>query len=209
MFAPSLRRPRLAKPSETLPGIHAGDVALPKSSLSQPRLRREILRAGSILVLGVGNRARGDDAAGVLCAEAIKKTASRRAGRRLKVLVGGEAPENCTGAVRRFHPDLVLIIDAVLGPHAPGTVFIVDLEELPDETASTHRVSLALLVSYLEKEIGSRTLLIGIQPARMGFGEPVSDEVEKAAQGFSRFLVDEFLGRPARAGRRRLRSSSA
>jgi hydrogenase 3 maturation protease len=152
-------------------------------------VRREIQASRKIVVLGVGNEARGDDAAGLLCAESIKKATRGKARSRLRVLLGREAPENWTGIIRKIGPGLVLILDAAAGRYRPGTVFLVEKGALADEGVSTHKISLALFVRYLEETIGCKTIILGIQPEKIDFGSALSPEVKKAVQKLSGYLA--------------------
>jgi hydrogenase maturation protease HycI len=154
------------------------------------RLRSEVAAAGKVLVLGVGNPDKGDDAAGILAAQGLKKAMGGQARRRLKVLLGYETPENLTGEIRKFGPGLVLILDAALGPHPPGTVFLVDKDEIPDEGVSTHKISLKMLVYYLEETLGCTVAFLGIQSADLGLGRPVTKPVERAAKRLSAALAE-------------------
>ncbi len=152
-------------------------------------IRREILAAKKILILGVGNTSKGDDAAGILCAGKLKKLMSEKARTRLKILLGHETPENTTGEIRKFHPNLVLILDAAQGQYNPGTVFIVEKDDIEDDGVSTHRISLALLVSYLEETIGCKVMVLGIQPLDLGLGEKISPIVKDSAKNLAAFLA--------------------
>jgi hydrogenase 3 maturation protease len=158
------------------------------------RLRREIQAAGKTVILGVGNTSKGDDAAGLLCAEELKKLILGKAHSRLKILLGQDTPENCTGKIREFNPDLVLILDAAQGSYRPGTIFLVEKDRIEDDGVSTHRISLALLISYLEETIGCRVIVLGIQPLDLGFGEDVSADVKKSAVKLATYLAPFFRG---------------
>ncbi len=156
----------------------------------QEALRREIAAAGKVLVLGIGNPDKADDAAGILAAEGLKKALGGRA--RIKVLLGYETPENLTGEIRAFAPRLVIMIDAALGAHAPGTVFVVKREDIPDEGVSTHKISLRMLVAYLEETVGCKAVFLGIQASDLELGKPATAAVERAAQGLAASLAAMF-----------------
>ena len=158
-------------------------------------LRREVAAGGKTLILGIGNPDKADDGAGILAAEALKKALRGRG--RNKVLLGYETPESLTGEIRAFAPRLVIMIDAALGGRTPGAVFIVEREDIPDEGVSTHKISLRMLVAYLEKTVGCTVVFLGIQASDLELGKPASPAVERAAQ------------RAAVALERMLRSSSA
>jgi hydrogenase 3 maturation protease len=157
-------------------------------------LRKKILSARRIVVLAIGNTSKGDDAAGILCAEKLKKLMRGKSSSRMKILLGHETPENATGEIRNFRPDLVLIIDAAQGGYKPGTVFIVEKNKIEDDGVSTHTISLALLVAYLEESIGCKVIVLGIQPLNLGLGENVSLPVKRAAEKLAAFIAHVIMG---------------
>ncbi|MCJ7564297.1 MAG: hydrogenase 3 maturation endopeptidase HyCI [Candidatus Aminicenantes bacterium] len=155
------------------------------------RTRREIQKARRTVILGVGNKTRGDDAAGIVCSGKLKKSLRGKARSRLKISLGYESPESLTGEIRKFDPDLVLILDAAVGPHRPGAVFLVEKDRIPDEGFSTHKLSLALFVRYLEESIGCKVMVLGIQPETIGFNvrtNELSDPVKKSVNTLAEFL---------------------
>ncbi len=168
-----------------------------KSAFAPPawkrRIGKEIRAASRVLILGVGNPAKGDDAAGLACAERLLRLARGKLGSRIKILRGFESPENYTGEIRKFSPHLVLIFDSALGPFCPGAIFIVEKDKIQNEDISTHRISLALLVSYLEETIGCKVIVLGIQPFGLSLGEDLSAPVEKAVDALATYLSHVFL----------------
>jgi hydrogenase 3 maturation protease len=110
----------------------------------------------------------------------------------VKVLLGYETPENLTGEIRKFSPCLVIMIDAVIGPASAGTVFPVDTEDIPDDGVSTHKISLRMLVSYLETTAGCRVRFLGIQAGRIEMSPTMTPSVEKAARTLARWLGESL-----------------
>jgi hydrogenase 3 maturation protease len=161
------------------------------------RIRKEIRAARRIIILGVGNISKGDDAAGILCAQELKILTGGKARSRPKILLGYENPENTTGEIRKFRPDFVLILDAAHEGHEPGTVFIVGKNQIEDDSVSTHTISLTLLVSYLEETIGCKVMVLGIQPLNLGSGENVSLPVKKSAERLAAYIAHVFMGTAA------------
>lgn len=157
------------------------------------RLRPDLLAAKKTVVLAVGNISKGDDAAGIVCAEKLQKLMRGKARSRLKILLGHEMPENLTGKIRKFRPDLVLILDAAQGIHKPGTVFIVEKNQIRDEGVSSHQISLALLLSYLEETVGCKVIVLGIQPFKLGEGTVLSPRIEKSAHKLAEYLASLFF----------------
>ena len=155
-------------------------------------LRGELAAAGKVLVLGIGNPDKGDDAAGILAATELKRKLEGHGHGKVKVLLGYETPENLTGPIRKFDPSLVLMIDAVIGSHPPGTVFSVTPKDIPDDGISTHKISLVMLVAYLEATIGCRVRFLGIQPAGIEIGRAPTPAVERAARALARWLGESL-----------------
>ena len=121
-------------------------------------------------VVGVGQELNGDDAAGVQVAQALSRRqragwsdASRPVPFSLLVIEGGHAPENCTGAIRRFAPDLVILVDAAEMGDPPGTIRWLDWHEAVGLDASTHSLPPSMVARYLAAELSCEVALIGIQ----------------------------------------------
>jgi hydrogenase maturation protease len=143
------------------------------------KLGREIRKSRRVAVLGIGNPARADDAAGVLAARRLLSRAAG-SGVRTLVLVTEETPESFTGVVRSFAPDLAVLLDAVSGSGPPGTISLVDPRRMAEEDVTTHRIPLGKLVLYMERTIGCRVRVLGIEPASLEPGRAVSPEVAAA-----------------------------
>jgi hydrogenase 3 maturation protease len=154
----------------------------------------ELRAAGRIAVLGVGNASRGDDGAGVLAAATLKKRLGQKGRSRLSVFLGHETPENLTGEIRRFRPDLVLILDSAASGKRPGSVFLLGKKDMAVEDISSHRMPLALLVDYLEKSVGCRVKVIGLEPKSCRAGASLSAPVRLAAEKLALRLAAVLAG---------------
>jgi hydrogenase 3 maturation protease len=161
-------------------------------------LKNELSSAARVVVLGVGNIGRGDDGAGVLAAAALKKELGQRGRPRLKILIGHETPESLTGEIRRFQPDLVLILDAALSRKKPGSIFLLKKTDMAVEDISTHRIPLSLLVEYLEKSVGCRVRVLGIEPRSCREGASLSAPVRKAVETLASLLAADLAGQSSR-----------
>ncbi len=153
-----------------------------------------------LVVLGVGNTDRADDAAGVHAAEVLAKRVGDGLPN-LSVLLGHGVPENFTGKIREFRPSHVLIIDAAAGGFRPGTRHIVDPHQIAQDDVSTHRTPLSTLAEFLERTIGCRVVILGIEPERLTPGDALTPRVKTAAARAADHLAGFCL--------RRFRSSSA
>jgi hydrogenase 3 maturation protease len=144
----------------------------------QNQLTKKFSNAQRVCVIGVGNRDKGDDAAGTICAEMLAERLKRRSN--IKVIDSGEVPENFTGEIRKFKPTHTVIIDSTIAGKKPGTIFLVDSRKIADTDVSTHRLPLSMLVRFLEESVGCDVIMIGIEPERIELNEPVSSAVKKA-----------------------------
>jgi hydrogenase 3 maturation protease len=100
----------------------------------------------------------------------------------LFICEAGHAPENKTAEVRKFTPDLVLLIDAANMGKAPGSVEWISEEDIDGMSASTHSLPLSMLVKYLKLDLGCEVNVLGIQAASNDVGETVSAEVLQAVE---------------------------
>ena len=133
-----------------------------------------------IAILGVGNQFRSDDGVGVLIARGLSERECARDTDHLLVIEAGHAPENTTGALRTFSPDLVLIMDAAEIGEEPGSIQRIPEESIDGMSASTHSLPLSMLARYLTLELNCTVTLLGIQPGSNDVGERVSPEVLQA-----------------------------
>lgn len=164
-------------------------MALPSNDPWRESCRRHVEATPTrVAVVGVGHELRGDDAAG----PAVARRVLASAGERLLVVDGGPAPENVTGVLRRFQPDLVLLVDAADLGAEPGTVRWLTPDVIEGLSATTHTMPLSMLARYLQHELDCGIYLVGIQPAQNDIGQPLSDPVEKAVGAVSAGLQAVF-----------------
>ncbi len=156
--------------------------------LKQPQNRKP----ARIAIVGIGQELRGDDAVGLMVVQALKPALARQ--QSVLVIEGGQAPENQTGVIRRFVPDLVLLVDAAQMGTAIGEIRWLTLELLDGLSASTHTLPLSMIAKYLNTELGCEVALLGIQPAQMVFGVNLSPVVQEALneviKGITTVLLD-------------------
>jgi hydrogenase maturation protease len=142
------------------------------------------------LILGCGNRQRGDDAAGILVAEQLRAL--------------GIAAEVCTGEVTELMDawsgaDDVIVIDAVVTGAPAGAVHVWDGRRLPafaTSTGSTHGLGVAQAIELARALdcLPARLRVYGIEGKRFEIGSQVSPEVERA--------IEEVVGQiAAKTGR--------
>ena len=135
--------------------------------------------------MGIGSDLRGDDSAGLMVARALLDDERVASASHLLVVEGGPAPENHTGKIRAFQPELVLFIDAAQMDESPGTLQWIPLDSIDGMSASSHSLPLSMLARYLTLEIGCEVGVLGIQPQQNEIGTELSSPVRTA--------VDEIL----------------
>jgi hydrogenase 3 maturation protease len=151
-------------------------------------------RPPRIAILGIGHELRGDDAAGVFIARELQAVFPDSA--HILVIEAGSMPENHTGTLRRFAPDLVLLIDAALMDREPGTVGWIDWTQIAGISVSTHTLPLHVFARYLQDEFGCEVGVIGIQPARNALFAGCSDPVLSASRLVVQEITRSLLGVP-------------
>lgn len=133
-----------------------------------------------IAILGIGNPLRSDDAAGVLAARGLAEACLTHGFDSILVIDAGHAPENRTAELRRFAPQIVILIDAAEMGAEPGAIRWIGIDEIDGMSASTHTLPLSMLAKYLSLDLGCDVYLLGIQPRATEIGEQVSDEILQA-----------------------------
>lgn len=162
------------------------------NSLKQTLANLRIYKSPRIAIIGIGQELRGDDALGPMIVRSLKPRLTGKPS--VLILDGGQSPENQTGALRRFIPDLVILIDAAQMNTTNGEVRWLPLQQLDGLSASTHTQPLSMIAQYLNTELGCEIALIGIQPAQMTFGADLSPMVQEAlrnvVEGITSALFD-------------------
>ena len=160
----------------------------------QERLRAELQRLTTanqpprLAFVGIGHELCGDDAAGIRIAGLLRPLIS--ADGRVLVVEAGPAPENFTSVLRRFKPDLVVMLDSALMGEQPGAVRWLDWQDTEGVSASTHTLPLHIFASYLTAELGCSMALIGIQPGQTFADAPLTPPVQAAAVTVAGALAD-------------------
>ena len=146
----------------------------------------------TVLVIGVGNPYRGDDAVGLFIARQIWA----------KVPDNVEVHENfgeVSGLIELFkNAGTVIIVDAVSSGSEPGEIFRFDaaLEKIPAHyfRFSTHAFGIAEVIE-LTRTLGllpPKVIVYGIEGREFGIGEGLSPEVEGAAQKVLESIIQDI-----------------
>ncbi|MFA4669272.1 hydrogenase 3 maturation endopeptidase HyCI [Pyrococcus kukulkanii] len=142
-------------------------------------LREAIKKAERIVICGIGNELRSDDAFGVLFAERLKEKVRNE---NVLILNCGAVPESFLGKIIEFNPDLIIFVDAVHFNGKPGELIIADPEGTLGDAISTHGMPLKILMKFIKEHINAKAILIGCQPKSLEIFGKVSKEVEEALE---------------------------
>jgi hydrogenase maturation protease len=149
--------------------------------------------AARVLVVGLGNRLRGDDASGL--------EAARLVGKRATDVIVVEHEREPTDLIELWQgARLAIVLDALEGDD-PGRVhrFEAGRDTLPahrSTSASTHALELAEVIE-LARSLGrlpDRLVVLGIEGERFETGAGLSDQVERAVHKAAELALAE-LGR--------------
>ncbi|MCM8766946.1 MAG: hydrogenase maturation peptidase HycI [Candidatus Omnitrophica bacterium] len=139
-----------------------------------------------IVILGIGNRLKGDDAVGSIIAEKLKEKIKNK---NILVIDAENIPENYIEVIKKNKPSLILIIDSVDFNSTPGDFRIFKIDEIKDTTISTHNLSLSLLKILFED---TEIYIMGIQPEKIKIGEEISFNVLKAIDKIISFFDENM-----------------
>ena len=126
-----------------------------------------------VAILGIGNDLRTDDGIGPFVVDNLQTNNDR-------VLLEdvGSVPEAFTRKISEFGADRVILIDAADMRKPVGHIELVTKDRIGGIAISTHSMPLSLLMEYLEQQTDADTILIGIQPQNIQFGEGMTPELE-------------------------------
>jgi len=193
---------------------------MPTLQTLRTNLQQRLEGAARIGVLGIGSELRADDVAGILVAQRIQER--RKEGKRnpllpfagqargpaptpshvptcspssvdLEVFLGGTAPENLTGEIKRFGPTHLVIVDAADLDAEPGTITLMDPDNIGGTTFCTHSLPLKVMIDYLLDSFPCHVTVIGVQPKSLAVGDPVSTEVLEAVESLAAILLEVVL----------------
>lgn len=129
---------------------------------------------------------RADDGAGsVLAARLVGRISAA-------VIDAEDIPENYLGLVIEHRPDVLMIVDAASMNAPAGSLAIIEKENIAEAGLSTHSASLNLFLMVLFSEIQPDTFILGIQPATLEFGAPISPPVLKTLDTVEQALLKLF-----------------
>jgi hydrogenase 3 maturation protease len=147
---------------------------------------------GGTIVLGIGNRLGGDDAAGTCVVDMLNQRQQRAKAilpAEIMAIDAGTAPESYTSVIRRRRPDLLILVDAADMGLSPGALRTIMPEKISIVSFSTHHIPLSMFVSYVNEFCG-KVLLVGVQPEQTETGMGISKAVRKSVKKLAEAILE-------------------
>jgi hydrogenase 3 maturation protease len=157
----------------------------------EDELRDFLQGANKIAILGIGNDLRSDDGLGLYIIEKLSIKDPR-----VMIENVGSVPEGFARNLAEFGAERVIMVDAADMMKPPGHIELVTKDRIGGINISTHSMPLSFLMMYLEQETGGKTILIGIQPKSIQFGEGLTPEIQEVVDNTISTLeriLEEYL----------------
>ena len=140
--------------------------------------------------MGIGNLLLGDEGVGVHVARALRQ---ERLPDNVTVLEAGTAFLEALPEIERA--DRIIVVDAMHGGHAPGTVYRVPYDGCvkPECIASLHGFDLSRTIYLAGRETAPEAVIIGVEPARIDWGTELSPEIEKMLPAIVATVKNELM----------------
>ncbi len=134
-----------------------------------------------IVFVGLGNETRGDDLAGLLFIDSLKKSNFFSES---KFIIAGKNPENYLQETLDYKPEVVVFVDAADWGGRPGEISFLESDSISNIDFSTHTFSIKLVEQYLLLSKQMDFVYIGIQPGTTEFGKEISFQVSQSIKKF-------------------------
>ncbi len=137
-----------------------------------------------LLIACVGTWLRRDDAAGLLVYRLLRS-------RGVDCVVECEhGLEHCVDVIVAHQPELLVVVDAVVGDYEPGTIVVAEPGTVTDpHLESSHTIPLHLVLDYLShRGVRPRVLVVGVAVKDTSIGVGVSDPVARGCERLAELL---------------------
>jgi hydrogenase maturation protease len=141
------------------------------------------------LILGMGNLLLCDEGVGVQVARSL---AQRELPPGVSVVEAGVAFLDVLPDIEKA--DRILLIDAMEGGGAPGSVYRVPFDQClhPDMLASLHGFDLSRVLYMAGSDRAPQVTVFGIEPERIAWGTELSGTVKGVLPAVKRAILDEL-----------------
>ena len=152
----------------------------------QAVLKKWLNNSKKVVIAGIGNPIRNDDYIGVKIVHELKNKVPSR----VQIYECETVPESFLEPIIELNPTHVLLIDAAILRLKPGTIRLINPEQIINFSPITsHTLPLRVFCEFIKKTTESKIALILIEPKNTDFGEKISPEVQKAAEKILTLLL--------------------
>jgi hydrogenase 3 maturation protease len=161
------------------------------------RLTSWLSECKRLLIMGVGNPLRGDDAFGL---QAVREMKKHKPQGEVYFVECETVPENFIHVIQEKAPSHILFVDAVEANLPPGSIVFTDLNERGEIAVSTHSIPLSVFSGFLKSVMKVDVMLLGVQAADLSLKEGLSPQVsnapKKVAYIVKKAIVNSYIARP-------------
>jgi len=140
-----------------------------------------------IVIVGIGNTLKGDDAFGPSFVGRLKNEQIRAS-----CIDAGVSPENYAGKIIKEKPDIVLFVDAASLDLKPGECRLLNPDEILKSGFTTHDMSPGMFIEYLKTNTCAEIFLLGVQPEDISLGSEMSEPVKKTLEDLLKTFKEEL-----------------
>jgi hydrogenase 3 maturation protease len=140
-----------------------------------------------ILLVGIGNTLKSDDAAGVALVEKLRSKGFQNR-KDITIMDCGQSPENFINEIVNSDANTVILIDAANTGRPAGSYEVFKAGDISGLSCSTHSMPLSMLAEMITMRSRKKVFLLGIQPKSLEFGEKLSIEVKKGIEDIAETL---------------------
>ncbi|ADG13222.1 hydrogenase maturation protease HycI [Methanocaldococcus infernus ME] len=142
-----------------------------------------------LVIIGLGNELRGDDALGVYVIKKLIGDREYKEYNNILIINAKTVPDFFLNIIREFKPSHILFIDCVISNKAPGTIYLIDKDDIQEFIFSTHTLPLEVIVKYIGEKIEVK--ILGVEPKSLDFFK-MSEEVKRSGDKIVK-IIKEIL----------------
>jgi hydrogenase 3 maturation protease len=131
-----------------------------------------------IVIIGMGNELRADDAVGLHIVRLLKRYTNNR----LQVFAGHTTPEAFIGPACAVHPTHLLIVDAAELQKKPGVWQVLSSDDVEEGLFTTHAIPATEVAAEIQRRCDPKIAFLGIQPKSRDISLSLSRECQQTAK---------------------------
>jgi len=145
-----------------------------------------------VVIIGMGNELRADDAVGLHIVRLLKPYTNNR----LQVFEGYMTPETFIGPACAVHPTHLLIVDAAELHEKPGVWQVLSSDDVEEGLFTTHAIPATEVAAEIQRRCGSKVAFLGIQPKSRDISLSLSNECQQAAKKIAD-IIQRIIATPS------------